>query len=125
MRIRPSKSTVFLIALFSGSGVLHFLRPRPFVAIVPKMLPRKNELVAVSGVAELTGAILLAVPATRRFGGLWSAGLLAGVLPANVSMALRSGKRPLWFQVIAWARLPLQVPLIVWALRAGVQSSAT
>ena len=38
---------------------------------------------------------------------------------ANVSMALRSGSRPLWFQAIAWARLPLQVPLILGALRVG------
>ncbi|SDO22133.1 Uncharacterized membrane protein [Nakamurella panacisegetis] len=118
MNRRPSGTTVVLIALFAGSGVLHFRRPRPFVGIVPKMLPRKEELVAISGAVELASAVLLAVPRTRRIGGLLSAALLIAVFPANVSMALRSGNRPLWFRIAAWARLPLQVPLIGWATRA-------
>ncbi|MBM9477126.1 hypothetical protein JL107_11765 [Nakamurella flavida] len=117
---RPvEKSTVALIALFTGSGVLHFVRPGPFVSIVPRSLPHKEQLVAVSGVAELVCAGLLAAPRTRVVGGLASAGLLAGVFPANVSMALRSGRRPAAVRAIAWVRLPLQVPLILVALRAG------
>ena len=98
MTRRPSGTTLLLITLFSGSGVLHFLRPAPFVAIVPKMLPHKEELVAISGAVELASAALLILPRTRRIGGLLSAGLLASVFPANVSMAMRSGKRPLWFR---------------------------
>ncbi len=118
MSSRPPRTTLFLITLFAGSGVLHFLRPRPFVSIVPKMLPRKEEPVAVSGAVELASAALLAVPRSRRIGGLLSAGLLIGVFPANVSMALRSGRRPLWFRITAWARFPLQLPLIKWAAQA-------
>ena len=118
MTSRPPRTTLLLITLFTGSGALHFIRPEPFVSIVPKMLPRKEELVAISGAVELASAALLAAPRTRRIGGLLSAGLLIAVLPANVSMALRSGQRPLWFKIAAWARLPLQIPLIVWATRA-------
>lgn len=117
---RPvEKSTVALIALFTGSGVLHFVRPGPFVSIVPRRLPHKEALVAVSGAAELVCAGLLAAPGTRVLGGVASAGLLAGVFPANVSMALRSGRRSPLARTIAWARLPLQIPLIAMALRAG------
>jgi uncharacterized membrane protein len=89
------------------------------VAIVPRRFPHKAELVAVSGVAELVCAGLLAHPAGRAVGGPASAALFAAVFPANVSMALRSGSRPLWFRAVAWARLPLQIPLIIWSLRVG------
>jgi hypothetical protein len=34
-------------------------------------------------------------------------------------MALRSGRRPPWYRLIAWGRLPLQIPLVLWALRVG------
>ena len=123
MNNRPARSTAFLIVLLGGSGVLHFVRPGPFVAIVPKSLPRKKELVYLSGGAELVGAAMMAAPRTRQLGGLLSAGLLAAVFPANVSMALRSGRRPRWYQAMAWARLPLQIPLVLWAVRSGRESA--
>ncbi len=123
MNNRPARSTAFLIVLLAGSGVLHFVRPGPFVAIVPKSLPRKKELVYLSGGAELVGAAMMAAPRTRQLGGLLSAGLLAAVFPANVSMALRSGRRPRWYQAMAWARLPLQIPLVLWAVRSGRESA--
>ena len=117
--ITTRRIRLFLIVLLTSSGTLHFLRPAPFVAIVPRSLPHADELVAISGAAELVCAGLLAYPPARRIGGPASAALFAAVFPANVSMALRSGSRPWWFRVIAWARLPLQVPLIVGALRVG------
>ena len=117
--ITTRRIRLFLIVLLTSSGILHFLEPGPFVAIVPRSLPHPDELVAISGAAELVCAGLLAYPPARRFGGPASAVLFAAVFPANVSMALRSGSRPWWFRVIAWARLPLQVPLILGALRVG------
>jgi uncharacterized membrane protein len=115
---------LFLIALLTTSGVMHFVRPAPFIAIVPRSLPKPAELVAVSGAAELACAALLAVPVGRRFGGPASALLFTAVFPANVSMALRAGSRPLWYQAALWARLPLQVPLVVWSLRVGRAASS-
>ena len=114
-----------LIALLTFSGVMHFVNPTPFVKTVPKSLPRRAELVAISGVAELACAGMLAVPATRRFGGPITAALFAAVFPANVSMALRSGHKPLQYRVLAWARLPLQIPLVLGALRAGRGAPST
>ncbi|QNK80654.1 hypothetical protein [Nakamurella sp. PAMC28650] len=115
MTSRPSRPTQFLIVLLAGAGVMHFARPLPFVSMVPRALPRPKELVYLSGAGELAGAALMAVPATRRLGGMFSAVLLAGVFPANLSMAMNSGRRPTWYRVIAWARLPLQIPLVRWA----------
>ena len=58
-------------APFIGMGLLHFLRPRLFEAIMPPYLPAHRELVYASGVAELVGGIALTVPRWRRFGSWW------------------------------------------------------
>ena len=63
-------------AVFLTSGTLHFARPELFRAIVPPGLPNPGALVAISGAAELAGALGLWPPATRR----WAAAGLVGLL---------------------------------------------
>jgi uncharacterized membrane protein len=46
------------------------------------------------------------------------------VFPANVSMALRARKASPLYRVLAWARLPLQIPLVKWAWQSGRQTGA-
>lgn len=118
-RLRPTPRTGFLIALLGGSGVLHFVRPAPFVAIVPRTLPAPLQLVYASGAVELVSAALMATPRTRPAGGMLAAALLVAVFPANVSMALRAGGNSPVHRALTWARLPLQVPLVKWAWQAG------
>lgn len=113
------RDLALVVVPFAVSGVIHLVRPQVFEPIVPKALPRKRELVLVSGVAELACAAAVLNPSTRRIGGLASAGLLAAVFPANVQMAVDavgSSKSPGWFKVGTIARLPLQWPLIRAAL---------
>jgi uncharacterized membrane protein len=104
----------------AGVGILHFVSPRPFERIVPRAMGHAPLLVQVSGVAELVGAGLLAHPRTRRLGGWWLAGVFVAVFPANVQMALDGGLQgqgwPASSPVFAWLRLPLQIPLVVWAV---------
>ncbi|MEA2702207.1 MAG: hypothetical protein QOD63_152 [Actinomycetota bacterium] len=106
-----------------AAGVLHFVVPESYAKIVPGVLGRPRALVAVTGVAELVAAGLVAVPRTRRAGAWLSIGLLVVVFPANVKMALDGGLEgygfPLGSPVVAWLRLPLQVPLVVWAWRVA------
>jgi len=60
------------------------------------------------------------LPSTRRAAGLASAALLVGVFPGNVKMAVDASKgRNRAFQAVTLARLPLQLPLIRGAWRAG------
>ena len=117
--MRPIVPVAGLVATLAVPGVAHFTHPAPFVAIVPRSLPSPELLVAVSGVAELACAALVAHPRTRRAGGLAAAALFAAVFPANVSMALRSRRRPGWYRAVVWARLPVQIPLIGYALRVS------
>ncbi len=113
---------VGLAAMFAFTGVMHFLRPRMFEAIVPPSLPAPGTLVSISGVAELLGGIGLLVGSTRVFAAWGLLALLLAVFPANVFMA----RHPERFRRIApawalWARLPLQPVLmaaVAWA--AGV-----
>jgi uncharacterized membrane protein len=118
-RARPA-----LAAFFAFTGTMHFLRPRFFEAIVPPAIESlKKEVVAVSGAAEIAGAVALLHPATRRFGRWWLLGLLLAVFPANIHMAvspeqikgLDLDKIPRW---ALWARLPLQPLAMLWVWRA-------
>ncbi|HTE47948.1 MAG TPA: hypothetical protein VK636_22085 [Gemmatimonadaceae bacterium] len=104
-----------LVVLFTVAGVGHFVRPRLFEAIVPTWLPNARLLVQISGLAELLGAIGLALPATRYAAGCGLIVLLVAVFPANVQMLLlarAAGASALW-QTALWLRLPLQ-PVLVW-----------
>jgi uncharacterized membrane protein len=99
-------------------GVLHFAVPKPFDGLIPRSLPGSRRAWTYgSGVAELTVAAAVAAPRTRRLGALAAALLFLGVFPGNVKMAVDARRAPLPQRVIAWARLPLQWPLIAWALK--------
>lgn len=116
MSSRWKRSSPWLLAgLLAGAGVAHFAAPGPYTRIIPKALPQPELLVAASGAAELACAALVAHPRTRRFGGWASAALFIAVFPANVQMALDSGRGSTAYQVATWARLPLQLPLVWWA----------
>ena len=114
-------SLLGLCVVMTGGGILHFVVPAPYRHIVPAPLqPQAADIVALSGVCELLCAGLLAVPRTRRLGAWATAALLVAVFPANVQMALDGGHTSLSFPLngaaIAWLRLPVQIPLIAWAL---------
>ncbi|WP_305782991.1 DoxX family protein [Symbioplanes lichenis] len=118
------REALVMAAALTTTGLLHFASPRPFDRIVPRSLPGKPRTwTYVSGVAELAVAAAVAVPATRRLGGLAAAGLFAAVFPANVKMAVDWRHQSAGRRAIAYGRLPMQVPLVLWALR--VARSAT
>ena len=82
---------------------------------MPRFLGSPAFWVRLSGVGELACAVGLLVPKSRRAAGWASAGLFVVVFPANIVMAVHAwhgdGSR-----VIAYGRLPLQIPLVLWAL---------
>jgi uncharacterized membrane protein len=121
MTARRRTSLAGLATIIGGSGVLHMVAPHFYRRIVPAPLKRREaEVVALSGVAEIACALLLLHPHTRRAGALATAILLVAVFPANVQMALDGGYPDAPFpansRLGAWLRLPVQVPLVLWAL---------
>lgn len=113
-----------LAGAFMTSGALHLLAPRRYEAIVPRWLPARRRLVHASGVAELVCAAGLL--RERPWAGPASAALLVAVFPANLQMALDAGTgrhRGLADnRLVAWGRLPLQLPMVAAALRSGRRS---
>ncbi|MDQ6926148.1 MAG: DoxX family membrane protein [Candidatus Eremiobacteraeota bacterium] len=110
--------TVIPGVLFIVAGLLHFIRPAMYEAIVPPQLGHAALLVAVSGVAEIAGGIGLMIPRLRRLAGFGLIALLLAVWPANIHMALAADQfafvAPAW---ALWVRVVLQIPLIAWIER--------
>ena len=121
-RLRRSSPYV-LAALLALAGMTHLVRPQWFDGLVPPLLPgNARTWTVVSGVVELLVAAAVAVPRTRRGGGLAAAALFVAVFPGNVWMAVEPGGVPRW---AALARLPLQVPLVLWGLQVAGKLPST
>ena len=106
-----------LAVLMVVAGANHFIVPATYVGMMPSVLPAHLALVYVSGVAEIAGGLGLILPATRRLAAWGLIALYLAVFPANINMAvnhLQMGTQHVP-TLVAWARLPLQAVLIVWA----------
>jgi uncharacterized membrane protein len=115
----PSRSALALAALLAAAGATHFAVPGYYDAMIPELLPgRPRQWTTGSGAAELVLAAAIVAPPTRRLGALAAAGLFAAVLPANVKVAVDARKSDsLAFRIGTILRLPMQWPLIAWALK--------
>jgi uncharacterized membrane protein len=118
--VSTERTATVMAAVLTGTGILHFAVPKPFDAIVPPEIPLSpRQATYASGVAELTCAALLAAPRTRRLGGLAAAALFTAVFPANLHMVRLWADKPLPYRVVAYGRVPLQLPLIWAAVRVA------
>jgi uncharacterized membrane protein len=114
-----TKGRVILAFFFLIAGGMHFVIPNEYARIVPPALPAPRLLVLVSGIAEILGGFGLLVPGTRRSAAWGLVLLLVAVFPANIYAAVAHVPFPGIFgqRWVQWLRLPLQIPLILWALR--------
>ena len=117
-------SPLALAALMVAAGLLHFVIPRSYQRIVPRFLGHAALLVAASGIVEMLSGGLIAVPRTRRAGAALAFAVLVLVWPANVQMALDGGLPDRVSTTVAWIRVPLQIPLLVWAWRVARRAPA-
>ena len=104
---------------FIFAGTMHFVRPREYRAIMPPYIPAHEEMVAVSGAAEIVGGVAALFPRSRPFARVWLIAVLIAVFPANVHMALHPDdikglpEIPCW---LLWARLSGQALFIAWVI---------
>lgn len=120
MRSPPrSRQLILLSVLFIGAGVLHFIFPARYAAIVPAALPYPVALVYLSGVAQIAGGVGVLIPPLRRAAGWGLIALLVAIFPANVQMLVSAERANAsrWALILLVARLPLQALLIAWVWR--------
>ena len=120
----PTTRARALAALLTATGTTHFAIPAPYARIVPRPLGAPYRWVYASGVAELAVAAALLPRRTRRASARAATVLFVVVFPANVKMALDSGGNPSRaYRVGTWLRLPLQLPLVLWARRVAREAA--
>jgi uncharacterized membrane protein len=117
-RWRSALRWLLAIAYFA-TGIIHLSLPRPFIAITPDWVPMKAAVIALTGMAEIAGALALAQPwspGLRRAGGIGLGLYAVCVFPANINHMLIDMARP--HPQLGWGyhipRMILQ-PLLVWA----------
>ena len=111
-----------LVFIFLLSGTLHLVNPGVFEALIPPVLGNESLWIAVSGGAEIIAA--LGILTKQKWAPKFTALILLIIWVGNwwyaidVTFNLESS----WFLILgSWLRLPLQIPLIQWALRSPVK----
>ena len=103
----------FIIAtFFLVGGIGHFTSSEFFLAIMPSYLPYHWELVILSGIFEIMGAIGLLLPKTRLLAAYGLIALCIAVFPANINMAMNPESFPQVPLIFLYIRLPLQFVFI-------------
>jgi len=107
-----------LVFIFLLSGIVHLVNPGVFEALIPPFLGNESLWIAVSGAAEIIAA--LGILTKQKWAPKFTALILLIIWVGNwwyaidVTFNLESS----WFLILgSWLRLPLQIPLIQWALR--------
>ncbi|MFI6348107.1 hypothetical protein [Streptomyces sp. NPDC050560] len=114
-----------LAGLLAAAGVTHLAKPRPYDAIVPRALPGSPRAwTNASAAVELALAAALLAPRTRPAAARAAALFFCAVFPANVKMAVDWRGRSTGERAIAFGRLPLQVPLVLWARAVAGEATA-
>ena len=112
-------SLIVLILFYLVAGANHFRDPSSYIKIIPHYLPYPKVLNLLAGFCEISFALLLIFPQTRRFAAWGIILMLIAFLPVHISMI---GEAPVQLgsfvvtPLLAWVRiLVLQTLLILWA----------
>ena len=108
--------TIYIISLlYIIVGIKHFIDTEFFIAIVPPYINFKKEVVLISGLLEVTLAILLLFHQTRKFAAWGIISLLIAVFPANIYLYISETPREILdiSKNQALLRMPFQIPLII------------
>ncbi len=107
---------LYLMAgIYVFAGIMHFIRPKMYMRIMPRYLPNHKLLVSLSGIAEILLGIGLCFAKTRALSIYAIIAMLAVFLLVHFYML--SGEKasagiPKWLLIL---RIPLQFGLMYWA----------
>jgi uncharacterized membrane protein len=113
-----SAGVVCAAIFYVAAGTLHFLKPEPYLRIMPPYIPWHLAMVRISGGFEILGGLGLLVPPVRRAAAWGLVLLLIAVFPANIYMATNpiDASAASIAPILRWGRLPLQLLLVWWLL---------
>lgn len=104
-----------MAAIYVLAGIMHFIKPKMYLRIMPRYLPKPKLLVALSGIAEILLGIGLCFPETKNIAISGIIAMLVIFLVVHYYM-LSSKKAgagiPFWLLLL---RIPLQFGLMYWA----------
>ena len=114
MALFKKMTIYFMSAAYIYVGILHFIDPDFFLAIMPDYLPLHQEAVYVSGVFEILLGGMLLFKKSRKIAGWGLIMLLLAVFPANIYLAQNEAAQQAIdiSQTVAIVRLPFQVLFI-------------
>jgi uncharacterized membrane protein len=120
------KGRIAAAVAFILIGISHLATPEKMTYMVADWLPYANELVLVTGLAEILGGIGLVWPRFQRLAALGLILLLVVMFPANIYVALHQllppGGLPAkpWY---VWTRLLFQPLYIAWIWWSALQKA--
>jgi uncharacterized membrane protein len=118
-----TRARVGLSLFFAFTAMGHFVKTQDMSLMIPPFVPYRIELIYLTGILELAGAIGVWIPRLMRLTGLCLIFMLLGLLPANIYSAINRvpfgghDAGPVYLLV----RVPFQLFVIWWACFATEQ----
>lgn len=104
-----------MAGIYSFAGLMHFIKPKMYMRIMPNYLPNHKALVYLSGFVEILLGIGLCIPALKVISIYSIIAMLTVFLLVHfymLSSEKASAGIPKWILIL---RLPLQFVLMYWA----------
>src|SRR5687768_10912498 len=111
-----TRARIGLSLFFLFTGIGHFIRTEPMAAMLPSSVPYRVELIYLTGVFELLGAVGVWIPKLMKLTGVCLILMMLAVLPANIYSAFNyvefGGHQ--YGPIYLLARIPFQMFVIAW-----------
>jgi uncharacterized membrane protein len=106
---------------YLGAGFIHLQSPATFLPIMPNWAPAPREVIQITGVCEIAGALGLVTRSFRWWAAMMLALYAVCVFPANIKHAFENVQLPQlpsswWYH---GPRLALQPVIVWWTLYCG------
>ncbi len=101
--------------MYVFAGIMHFIKPKAYMRIMPRYLPNHKFLVYASGIVEIGLGIALCIPRLKVIAVYGIIAMLTIFLLVHfymLSSEKASAGLPKWILIL---RIPLQFGLMYWA----------
>lgn len=105
----------FMAVMYIFAGIMHFIKPKIYMRVMPRFLPAHKALVFHSGIAEIITGAALFIPKLASAAIYGIIAMLGVFMLVHVNMIFdkkAAAGIPFWIVIL---RIPLQFGLIYWA----------